>query len=510
MSAEVPVQPDDVPQVLFGFTRIGLVKKLGFDPSTAHAPHAFQRIRSADINPRLNAAIQFDTTTAMPVNHSLSRRGLLGSLGAVSLSSLAPAPLFAQAESTGPTTSTVADRDRRMQWWHEARFGMFVHFGLYSVLGRHEWAMEEEGIPVDEYQQLAKVFNPAPHSAVAWAKLAKRAGMKYMVMTTKHHEGFCNFDTKLTNYCAPRQAAGRDLVREYYDAARNEGLRVGFYYSLMDWHHPDGARCATDEAARRRFVDYTHGLVRELCTNYGKLDILWYDVDWPLSPEGWESVKMNKMVRSLQPDILINNRAGIPEDFTTPEQHIQAFQQPWEACMTMNDSWGYQAADDDWKTPKTIARNLITCTRGAGNYLLNIGPKGDGSIPDESVEILTNVGRWMDHHADLIHQAERCQVSHSNFADFTRIGNKLYIHVHFWPGETVSIGGLTNKVLSAKLYPSNAPVQFHQEDFRVQFLGLPVNSPDPLVTVIEAECDGEPNQDTLNIRKNRRRGGVGI
>ena len=447
----------------------------------------------------------------MRLNNTVSRRTIIGSLGAAAaLPKFSTAPLFAQAEEKGPTTSTIGDRDRRMQWWHEARFGMFIHFGLYSVLGRHEWAMEEEGIPVAEYQQLAKVFNPKPHAARAWAGLAKQAGMRYMVMTTKHHEGFCNFDTKLTNYCAPKQAAGRDLVAEYYQAARTEGMHVGFYYSLMDWHHPDGARCANDEAARRRFVDYIHGQVHELCSNYGKLDILWYDVAWPLSPDGWESIKLNKMVRQLQPDILINNRAKIPEDFTTPEQHIQAFAEPWESCMTMNDSWGYQRADDDWKSPKTVVRNLVTCARGYGNYLLNIGPKPDGSIPDESVEILTNVGRWMDNHADLIHKAELCNVSHSEFANFTRIGNKLYVQVHSWPGDSVAVGGLSNKVVSARLYPSGQPVQFHQEQFRVQFVGLPINSPDPLITVIEVECDGEPKQDMINIRQNRPRAGVGV
>lgn len=451
----------------------------------------------------------------MPINNKISRRGVLGSLGAMTAASaLRPTPLLAAAQSPaedkGPTTSTVADRDRRMKWWHQARFGMFVHFGLYSVLGRHEWAMEDEGIPVAEYQQLAKRFNPKPHAARAWVDLAKQAGMKYMVMTTKHHEGFCNFDTKLTNYCAPKQAAGRDLVAEYYEAARSAGMHVGFYYSLMDWHHPDGARCAHDEAARRRFVDYTHGLVRELCTNYGKLDILWYDVAWPLSAEGWESAKMNKMVRQLQPDILINNRAKIPEDFTTPEQKITASAEPWESCMTMNDSWGYQRADDDWKSPKTIVRNLVQCAEGYGNYLLNIGPEADGSIPPQSVEILTNVGKWMDNHGDLIHQAELCKVTRSAFAKFTRTGNKLYVHVHFWPGSTVAVGGLTNKVLSAKLYPSGQTVKFEQDPFRVQFTGLPANAPDPLVSVIEVECDGEPNQNMLNIRENRPRLGVGI
>ena len=163
-----------------------------------------------------------------------------------------------------------------------------------------------------------------------------------MVMTTKHHEGFCHFDSQLTNYCAPKQGPGRDLVKEYVEAARGEGMRVGFYYSLMDWHHPDGARCATDEAARRRFVDYIHGQIRELLSNYGKIDVLWYDVSWPLDAAGWESEKMNAMVFDLQPEIIVNNRNALPGDFATPEQRITADQRAWESCMTMNDSWGYQ------------------------------------------------------------------------------------------------------------------------------------------------------------------------
>ncbi len=395
-----------------------------------------------------------------------------------------------------------------MQWWHEARFGMFIHFGLYSVLGRHEWAMEQEGIPVAEYQQLAKRFNPKPHAARAWAKLAKAAGQKYMVMTTKHHEGFCLFDTKLTNYCAPKQAAGRDLVAEYIEAAKAEGMRFGFYYSLMDWHHPDGARCKTDEAARRRFVDYIHGQVNELCSNYGKVDVLWYDVNWPLTPEGWESEKMNKMVREKQPDILINNRAGIPEDFITPEQRIQACAVPWEACMTMNDSWGFQRADDNWKSPKTVVRNLLTCARDQGNYLLNIGPMADGSIPEPSIEILTNVGKWMDKHSDLIHKSDPCVVKRSEFALFTRQGNTLFIHAYFWPGDTLAVGGLQQKVLSAKMYTTGQPVKFEQEQWRVRFTGLPATSPNPIATVIAVECDGTPTQDQMAIRVNRKRESV--
>jgi alpha-L-fucosidase len=429
----------------------------------------------------------------------LSRRDCVGLLGAgISLAS---------ARGALAAPDSEADRERRMQWWHAARFGMFIHWGLYSVLGRHEWAMEEEGIPVEEYQLLAKRFTPKPNAARAWARLARQAGQKYMVMTTKHHEGFCLFNSQYTDYCAPKQACGRDLVKEYVEAARAEGMRVGFYHSLMDWHHPDGARCAGDEAARRRFVDYVHGQIRELLTNYGKIDILWYDVAWPLDAAGWESEKMNNMVFELQPDIIVNNRNRLPGDFSTPEQHITAEQggRAWESCMTMNDSWGYQAADDDWKTSKRIVRNLVSCARDGGNYLLNIGPRGDGSIPEESVKVLTEVGRWMDKNGQTIYRAEPCRVHSSNLANFTRQGNTLYMHVHFWPGETVALGGLRNKVLSAKLLVGGKPVEFQQESFRVRFTGLPKTAPDEPATVLAMECDSEPAQDMDAIRRERPR-----
>ena len=250
-----------------------------------------------------------------------------------------------------------------MKWWHEARFGMFIHWGLYSVLGRHEWVMENEGIPVAEYEQLAKRFKPKPNAARDWARLAKQAGQKYMVMTTKHHEGFCHFDSKLTDYCAPKQGPGRDLVKEYVEAARAEGLRVGFYYSLMDWHHPDGARCATDEAARHRFVDYIHGQIRELLTNYGKIDILWYDVAWPLDAKGWESEKMNEMVFQLQPDIIVNNRNGLAGDFATPEQTITRRRARLGILHDDERQLGLPAGRRRLEDPKTVVRNLITCAQ---------------------------------------------------------------------------------------------------------------------------------------------------
>ncbi len=418
-------------------------------------------------------------------------------------------PVISSAPNPNPN-SEESDRIRRMKWWHEARFGMFIHWGLYSLIGRHEWVMEDEGIPVSEYAPLARQFKPKPAPARAWARLAREAGMKYMVMTTKHHEGFCQFATSTTEYCAPKQGPGRDLVREYVDAARGEGLRVGFYYSLMDWHHPDGAICATDPTARKRFVEYIHTHVRELMTNYGKIDLLWYDVAWPLDAAGWESERMNKMVFELQPDILVNNRNRLPGDFSTPEQEITAAQEgrAWESCMTLNDSWGYQRADDDWKSPRRVLQNLIQCSRDDGNYLLNIGPMADGSIPAQSVRILTEVGQWMKRNGTAIYASDLCQPRASDYASFTRKGNTLFMHVYFWPGNYVAIAGLRARVLSAKYLATGGKISFEQDRFRVRFTGLPQEAPDHPLTTIAIECDAEPRQDTLFVRNNKPREGV--
>lgn len=446
----------------------------------------------------------------VPDGKEMSRRDYLRMLGVGAAVAAADLHVSAGAPGSGVNSTAEIDRAKRLKWWNEARFGMFVHWGLYSVLGRHEWVMENEAIPVSEYELLAGRFRPKPDAARAWAKLARRAGMKYMVMTTKHHEGFCHFDSKLTTYCAPRQAAGRDLVREYVTAARAEGLRVGFYYSLMDWHHPDGARCLGDEAARRRFVAYIHGQIRELLTNYGKIDILWYDVPWPLEAAGWESERMNQMVFELQPEIIVNNRNKLPGDFSTPEQRIQAEEgdRAWESCMTMNESWGYHATDDAWKTPKQVIRNLITCARDGGNYLLNIGPRADGSVPEESVSILTTVGEWMERNSQTIIGTDRCQPRRSNYMSFTRRGNTLFGHIYFWPGETATIGGLLTKVKSAKFHASGQSIRFQQDKLRLQLTGLPAQAPDAPLTTIALECESEPMQDSIVVRKEHERRGV--
>jgi alpha-L-fucosidase len=395
------------------------------------------------------------------------------------------------------------DNEKRMAWFRAARFGMFVHWGLYSQVGRHEWVMNLERIPVAEYDNLADTWNPRPNAAREWAKLAKQAGMRYIVMTTKHHEGFCLFNTKQTDFNAVQRGPKRDLVAEFVEAARAEGLKVGFYYSLMDWHHPDGVACRTDEAARRRFVDFTHNIVRELMTNYGKIDLLWYDVNWPLTAEGWESARLNSMVRSLQPHIVINDRSGLPEDFGTPEQNIipEHGGRMWEACMTFNDAWGYTPIDTHFKSTWTVLGMLREVASGGGNLLLNIGPSPAGDVPAPCVKSLKQVGRWLKTYGPSVYDATDRWVAltrNKNWTwlnqpacDFTLNGSKIYVHVNRWTGTTLAIGAIENKVLAARIL-GGPQVEFSQAGGRLILSGLPEKAPHPLVTVIELEVEGKP------------------
>jgi alpha-L-fucosidase len=469
-------------------------------------------------------------------SESISRRSFvkLTAAGAIATSSIAAATPAAIAQEAGANPLTTEhgklpyqeeSRARRIAWWQQARFGMFIHWGLYSVIGQQEWVLESEGIPIPQYEQLAQHFKPKPGFAREWARLAKRAGQKYMVLTTKHHEGFCLWDTKLTNYNAVQSGAGRDLVREFVEAARAEGLRVGFYYSLMDWHHPDGSRCATDEIARKRFVDYTHGLIRELLTNYGKIDILWYDMAYPLTPAQWEADRMNRMVFELQPDIIVNNRNGLDGDFSTPEHKIQADKRAWESCDTLNLGWGYQRSDNEWKSPRHILNDLATCAQQGGNYLLNIGPEPDGAVPAESVRILEAAGQWLNENGEAIYGTQGdASISFGNYTSFTRKGNTLYIHVYFWPADTpaaewlsffrprmvVAVGGVRAKVLSAKLLKTGQKLSFTQDAFSFRVTELPEQPPDEPITVIACECDRPPVVDHHAIRSEWPRFSIGI
>lgn len=387
------------------------------------------------------------------------------------------------------------DRERRLAWFRQARFGMFIHWGLYAQLGRHEWVMNRERIPVEEYERLADTWKPGPWPARKWAKLAKQAGQRYMVMTTKHHEGFCLFNSELTDYNAVKRGPKRDLVAEFVEACREEGLRIGFYYSLMDWHHPDGARCKLNEKARQRFVEYIHGQIRELLTNYGKIDIMWYDVAWPLTAEEWESEKMNQMVFELQPDIIVNNRNQLPGDFGTPEGHIKPEERMWEACMTFNDSWGYAPIEPEYRTARQIISMLRQCAAGGGNLLLNCGPSPEGLIAPPQPRILRQVGAWLEKHGAAIYEATDPMQQEWLFTGaFTRKGDTLYFHCQRWPGQDFSIGGLHCQIQSVRIMGSRKPIKFVQEKDRLLLKGIPAEPPDPLCTVFEMKFTGEPKQ----------------
>ena len=392
-----------------------------------------------------------------------------------------------------------ATRDARMSWWREARFGMFIHLGLYSVLERHEWAMAFEAWPVDDYEKLTSGFSVKEGSAVSWAKLAKAAGMKYMVLTTRHHEGFSLWDSKVNPYNSVNYGPKRDIVREFVDACRAEGLKVGFYSSLMDWRHPDGGNAAYDSAARKRFQDYIYALNEELLTNYGKIDILWYDVALPMeSHEGWNSLEMNQRLRAIQPDIIINDRSLLPEDFGTPEENLIAEKRDWEACMTFNGiSWGY--LDSAQVLPysynaNTIIKMLNTVSAGGGNLLLNIGPDANGQIPKEAIEPLKTVGRWLEKNGDSIYgKLKRIMRYSSGVCNCSIKGSSLYVWNWIWPkdGEVV-LGGFSSKVKNARFLESGTPIDWEQKGWRIFLKNLPKDIPDEIagVTVLVIEFEG--------------------
>lgn len=405
-------------------------------------------------------------------------------------------------ESVSATARQQADSIRR-DWFHRAHFGMFIHWGVYSVPGRGEWVMNRELIPLAEYKEkyatkfLAENYDPA-----GWAETAKKTGMKYMVLTARHHDGFCLWDTKTTEFNSMNYGPKKDLVRMFVNAARKAGLKVGLYYSVADWTHPDYPAYERDwpvkwasESARRRFVEFYQRQVRELMTQYGKIDILWWDGTAP--EEGLEGESINNEVYRMQPGILINRRNGDPCDINTSEQKVEAGAsgKPWEACMTLNDNWGYHATDHNYKTSKEVLELLLRCINGGGNLLLNIGPKADGTFPEESVRILAEVGDWIEKNHDFLEgRADR--------NDFTDLWNRNIIptvkanriYLHFFDGPTEKdhcYAEIENKVLSVKFLETGQPIEFRKEGPRLFLMNLPVFDPDRIKTVV-VEVEGTP------------------
>jgi len=402
---------------------------------------------------------------------------------------------------------TAGSRDHRMEWWRKARYGMFVHYGLYSQVGRNEWVMTYENYPVSEYEKLADTFKPKPDAPREWAALAQKAGMKYMVLTTRHHEGFSLWNSGANPYNSVNYGCKRDIVREFVDACREFGLGIGFYSSLMDWHHPDGWRCAFDTEARMRFTRYIRALNTELLTQYGKIDILWYDVSLPMTSwEGWDSLELNQHMREIQPDIIINDRSHLPEDFGTPEEHITAADQDWEACMTFNGiSWGYvdsrQAVNYSYNAQRII-KMLNTCAGGGGNLLLNIGPAPDGSVPAEVVEPLTTVGNWLKENGKAVY-GKLCKskgwvdalFGGNGVCNATFDGKSVYLWNWIWPtGGEMGIGGYMNAPRKVRFLKDGTLIEFEHRGHRILLKNLPKTAPDKNagITVIEMEFDETP------------------
>ncbi len=358
-------------------------------------------------------------------------------------------------------------------WFRDAAFGMFIHYGVYSLIGRGEWVANRERMPFEEYKEYAKKFKAENYNPSEWAKLAKEAGMKYMVLTTRHHDGFALFDTKTTDFNSVKLGPRKDLVKEYADAVRAEGLKVGFYFSPADWYHKDYPTPYArdwpqewdDEEKRKRFVDFYTEQLRELMTNYGKIDLLWYDGCLPKPLDG---ERVNKIVKELQPDILISSRNGEPYDFAVSEQAVVAPGRdiPWESCMTLNDNWGYCPDDDNYKSAKAVILLLMDTASKGGNLLLNVGPKADGAIPEQSVEILKNVGKWMKTNGETIYGTERVNFSSGNYYKLTY--KRPYLYLHLINGvDEICLALFKNKAMSVVCLATGEPAEFRQENERL-------------------------------------------
>jgi alpha-L-fucosidase len=445
------------------------------------------------------------------------------------------------------TLPTPGDTD----WFVKDRFGLFIHWGLYSLGARHEWLKNHEAMTDEQYEKYFRHFDPDLYEPRLWAQAAAGAGMKYFVVTTKHHEGFCLWDSKLTDYKAPNTPAGRDLLRPMVEAFRAEGLKVGFYHSLIDWHHPQylidpynhplatalGDRpteagppidannyMKTANAARlklnenrdqKRYAEYLHGQVRELLTEFGHVDILWFDFSFQTNqPEGkgrqaWQSEKLYKTIRGLQPHVILNDRMDLdagwdvktPEQFQ-PRQWVRVAGQPvvWEACQTFSGSWGYHRDESSWKSVEQLVEMLVDTVSKGGNLLLNVGPTGRGEFDERALERLSALGEWMKRHGRAIYG---CTAAPAEFAvpqDCRLTWNpekkRLYVHVFAWPFQHLHLDGLAGKVAYAQLLNDASEVKMGMNQWVVGQLDgapdpatltltLPVKKPNVTVPVIE-------------------------
>lgn len=412
------------------------------------------------------------------------------------------------------------------KWWARDRFGLFIHWGLYALPARHEWVKNRERIPDQDYQTYLNHFNPDLYDPKAWARAAKDAGMKYFVITTKHHEGFCLWDSQYTGYKATNTPYGQDLLKPMVEAFRAEGLRVGFYHSLIDWHHPefpvdrvhpmrDNAEERAKNAQRdvRKYAAYLHNQVRELLTQFGQVDLMFYDFSYPgedgKGRDDWQSMELMQMTRELQPKILIDDRLDLLDvpggwDYRTPEQ-VMIREPPtidgqpvlWETCQTFSGSWGYHRDESTWKSIDQLVRMLIDTVSKGGNLLLNVGPTARGTFDVRAMDRLAGMGEWMRAHGCSIYgcgpapagiQAPQdCRLTYSAET------NRLYVHVFAWPFRTLHLDGLAGRVQYAQLLNDASELPLIGAERLAHWgvpkdtlvLSLPVQKPDVAVPVIE-------------------------
>ena len=428
--------------------------------------------------------------------------------------------------------------EERMKWYQDARFGMFIHWGLYSIPARGEWVRSTEEMPEEEYLPFMKEFDARDYNPKQWAKEAKAAGMKYVVLTAKHHDGFCLFDSKYTDYKVTNTPAGRDLIKEYVEALREEGLKVGLYFTLLDWHHPDyphyGDRihpmrnhpeCSNENRDFSRYIEYMYNQVEEVCTNYGKIDIMWFDFSYDdMRGEKWGATRLIDMVRRLQPGIIIDNRLEVSGegrgslyecdptpyhgDFISPEQIIppegicdkEGNPMVWEACFTMNNNWGYCANDHYYKPASMLIKKLVECVSKGGNMILNVGPDAKGKFPKESSAILAEIGRWMDKNHDSIYGcAPAADIPKPDYGRITRNGNKYYVHIYENTlGPLPLIGFDKNKIVKVRALDDGHEVPIstlwvHGDYPDIAFVDLGPDPvlPDPVDYVLEVEMAEE-------------------
>lgn len=411
--------------------------------------------------------------------------------------------------------------EERMRWFREARFGLFIHWGLYSLMGRGTWAMFQDQISVPKMKKLAQQFKPDKYDPNEWAELALEAGMRYAVLTTRHHDGFCLFDSQVSDFTSVKTAAKRDFVAEYVEAFRKAGLKVGFYYSLVDWRFPGYFEPEKYPKSKEALVRQAHAQVRELLTNYGKIDLMWFDGHWlddnwdsPAKPETlvefWDSEKLVQMIRELQPHIIINDRlGGLSGDYDTPEQRIDASEsgRHWEVCQTIGDysqSWCYQRY-----TPRPIRKSvgqlllqLTTIAAYEGNLLLNVGPKPDGTIPEEDAERLRGIGKWLRANSEAIYGSQRSPIYGNSVGEWIFKGNVGYFYLPCWAKDELIIRNIGTPAKSAELLATgqSLKVSYDTEWNRLIISELPETPPDPDISVVKVVF---PSRPTVKVLKDQ-------